>query len=332
MNFLIDGQDDIFRELIETIRRKNSLAFIGSGVSKDADYPLWFEFVDELAKYAKEDLQNLNQLNGYQLIEAVDKLKKKMGDIEYYSAVRKIFEPRLRKPFSMMHQQILEMPFLSFPTTNIDDCHMAALKKIPNRGLATDYDVQPLIRTHKLAERRVIYIHGKIDDGDSIQSIVLSKSEYESAYDQKTGAAREFMIYALRRLDCIFIGYSMNDIFMLKIMEEAKEVFSSEKRKLISQGRRNEFLPKHYAIIPRYLSADGKVFVPSTNKPLTQEQITQIRLRENTIEQNLINLNITPLYYTAIENIHTPLSHLVSYMHQQLVIDESQVPSSKGTR
>lgn len=326
-NFLIDGQEDILRDLIETIRKKNALAFVGSGVSKDAEYPLWSELVNELSKYSDQRLSPLSSdPNGYELIERVENLKQILGETEYYSAIREIFDPTLRKPFSLMHQQILEMPFLSYPTTNIDNCHIEALRKLPNRGMATDYDVQPILRVHRLSEKRVIYIHGKIDDGDSIHSIVLSKSEYEKAYDQKSGAAREFLIYALRRLDCIFFGYSMTDIFMLKIMDEAKDVLYAEKKELDKQGRKQGIQPKHFAIIPRFQRADGKVFVPSFNRPLSEEEVKQIQQQELNIEKNLLSLNIRPIYYRAIENMHTPLSRLISYIHQQLVVDNDQVP------
>lgn len=329
MSFLVEGQETVFAELTQTIQEGNALAFVGSGVSKDAGYPLWWELVEQLAHAAQLQLNpEDSEADGTRLVELVQQCKERLGEEAYYEELRRVFDSRLRPPFSQMHVQILEMPFVSFPTTNVDNCLVLAMQNIRQGRITPEWDVFPLLYTHKLTERRILYIHGKIEADDRIRSVVLSKGEYENAYNPNGGAAREFLLYALRRLDCVFIGYSMNDVFMSKVFEEAAAVLRQEQKELLQQGQMRIREPRHYALLPRHVRSDGRTYIPSgIARPISDEEIQRRGLQLIERESLLKRLRITPLYYRVVNDNHTTLNQLIYQLNRQLVTETMQVPN-----
>jgi hypothetical protein len=328
MDFLFDGQEP-FRQLESIIRGGNALAFVGSGVSKHAGYPLWKELVKELAHSAGISLEERDlDSDGTRLVEIVQMCKDRLTESRYYEELRRIFEPSVRDPYSLMHVQILEMPFVSFPTTNIDNCHVLAKDNVRNRPIAKDWDVYPVFAIDRLRERRILYIHGKVENDDRIKSVILAKSEYENAYKLNGGGAREFLLYALRRFDCVFIGYSMNDVFLSKVIEEAAYALQSEQKELQRQGRTQSRDPMHFAILPRHDKSAGAGYIPEgKGRPLTDEEQQQLEYKRLETERLLKQLRITPLYYRVINHNHSPLNQLVYELNRRLVTDDLQVPN-----
>lgn len=328
MNFLIDGHETVFRELEQTIREGKSLAFVGSGVSKHAGYPLWNELMEQLAQAADLTLSpDDKEAEGVRLIEVVQECKERMGEARYHEELRKIFDPDLRDPISFLHVQILEMPFAAFPTTNVDNCHVLAKGNLRQGKVDADWDVFPVFHFECLTQRRVFYLHGKIEKDDRIRSIVLATSEYQHAY-KTDGAAREFLFYVLRRFDCVFIGYSMSDVFMAKVIEEAGKVQRLEGQELERQGRPAPRQPKHYAILPRHVAPEGKVYIPQgRGRAVSPDEIERLELQRLEREELLKQLRITPLYYRVVHDNYSTLNQLIYQLNRQLVTDIEQVPT-----
>ena len=327
MNFLIDGQEKLFSELEQTIREGNALAFVGSGISMQVDYPSWIELTEQLANAAGMTLAPEDRdADGTRLTEIIQECKDRLGEAQYYTELRRVFDPNVRAPLSMLHVQILEMPFVSFPTTNVDNCHVLAKDSVRQRNIAGEWDLFPVFVLDRLRQRRIFYLHGKIENDERIRSVVLSKSEYQSAYDNN-GPTREFLHYVVRRFDCVFIGYSMNDVFMAKVIQEAGELERIENKELERQGRPSQ-TRKHYAILPRHATPDGKLYIPKgRGRSLKPEEIDRLELQRIEREELLKRLRITPLYYRVVNDNHTTLNHLVYQLNRQLVTEKDQVPA-----
>lgn len=328
MNFLIEGQEAVFADLEQVIRQGNALAFVGSGVSRDAGYPSWYELVEQFAVTAGISLSSDDQdADGARFIEILQECRDQLEEAAYYAELRRIFNPDVRDPFSIMHVQILEMPFVSFPTTNIDNCHVLAKGNVRQHDIASDWDVIPHLQIDRLRERRIFFLHGKLESDDRIRSVVLSKSEYHNAY-KSDGPAREFLLYVLRRFDCVFIGYSMSDPFMARVIEEAGTVQRSEIEELRRQGRPLPREPRHFAVLPRHLAADGKLYIPKgKGRPLKKEELERLELQRIATEELLKRLRITPIYYRVVNDNFSTLKQLVYYLNRRLVTETEQVPA-----
>lgn len=328
--YLIDGQSDAFADLVLTIKRNKSIAFIGSGISIDARYPDWNTLVKILCEEAEIEFDIANhEISGETLIETVEKCKVSLTEPEYHKLLKDIFDST-HKSFSKWHSQILAMPFISFPTTNIDDCHEKVLKFSSTLNIDPQIDKYPELDSKCIENRRIYYLHGKIESTQEYQNIVLAKSEYNEAYQPDYGA-QKYLMEALTNYDCVFFGYSMNDPFLLKVREHSLNVNKLREDRLKKTGRQLPYHPKHFAILPDYKnSSDKQLFDEYTNHDSSQ-MIDYKKQQHITRDIKLRELKIQPIYYRLISDSHDALNTFIEALFDSIRLGESKdVPESGG--
>ena len=215
--------------LLDEVAARNVVIFAGAGVSTEnrlsAPHSLYTELAVEL------DLQDC-QLAFPDLAQAY--VERPDGRFKLIKTIQERFD-YIKKFSDLQHQatkffqEISTMPYLTtFITTNWDRnfeeiCHA--------KPFAYDTDM----RFWEIPNRRVLKIHGTIDD---YSSIVVTRDDYNDC----EAKLKESLIGAklkdiLSNKTCIFVGYSMRD-------EDFKEIFSFVRS---AQGK---FEKTHYFVTP----------------------------------------------------------------------------------
>ena len=115
---------------------------------------------------------------------------------------------------------------------------------------------------------------------------------------------------------------------MSKVMEEAAAVLRLEQQELVQQGRKDFREPRHFAILPRHMKADGSTYVPKNiGRLLSDKEIELRELQNQERETRLEKLRITPLYHRVVHENYASLNQLVYLLNRQLVTDIRQVPT-----
>ena len=118
--FEIQNQETL-SNLSRKIRLHECCAFIGSGLSRLVSYPLWSDLLLTLSNEAKklvEESINDEQLDNYDKAEIYKEI---LGAEKYTDIVSHEFDPdNDKQPFSSTHLDLIELPFISYITTNYD--------------------------------------------------------------------------------------------------------------------------------------------------------------------------------------------------------------------
>lgn len=233
------------RKLIELVASKEAALIVGAGSSARLGYPSWPDLLEEMEKLAREcgegfkrdckkrkdePLEYAEDIKLH-IIEQEDNLNK------YYNLVSRLFSAKI-PPCDDLHKMLVSLPFRGILTTNYDKVLEAALgKKNPSHAYDNSLviDSNSAARVHEFLRaltdssltRRIAHLHGKYETPDSI---ILSIKDYEKAYGLKLTENQEqkdsewtlhrkllWAVLATRRV--VFIGFSMNDPYLNKMLE-----------------------------------------------------------------------------------------------------------------
>ncbi|MBN1349939.1 SIR2 family protein [candidate division KSB1 bacterium] len=202
-----------YKELIEKIKQKKCVLFLGSGLSVAAGYPDWHGLMEKMIEQmhesiSAEDLEELNALlQKHDYLQIASHFKALVNPQEYTDFLTKIFSADHIRP-TENHLQIVRLHFPCIITTNYDKLVESAYYEINH--------VMPRIRHHQsddlgsLLSSDNFFIfksHGVIDD---IGSIILTRQDYNRLiYDNQ--AYRTFIEALLVSRNLLFVGFSLND-------------------------------------------------------------------------------------------------------------------------
>ena len=269
------------------ISGRNTL-FLGAGVSCSADVPKWDDFLSELLDrdYASSirmgDYQSVNKACDHSSIisgryienrfTSEDEFKKEMANVLYKN------KP---KPDSKLFEELVQMICSSKSmgrncvdqviTFNYDDLLETALEHS--------------IRYHSIFDRTIYtgndfpiyHVHGMIPQKRPIKSTpVLGEKNYHQLYRESFHWSNVVQLFALTRSTCFFIGLSMNDPNLRRLLD-----ISRNGAGIINEGIES-IEPKHYAIMERK-SLDE-------NNPVSYKDNEHIENMEQMMEQLGINI------------------------------------------
>lgn len=211
---------------IEKIRNvlghRDTVVFIGSGLSRWSDLPSWRTFIEELAEFVKEQGESadlvLKELENNDLLLAasfgIDKLTKN----QFAQFIRRACRVGKSAPHKV-HRKVARLGPSCFITTNYDQLIEESLRlwrpetlfrKVTNRQVTETADI--------IQARAVDFIfkpHGDVDDSDSL---VLTREQYRRLY-----AERPHVIDAMKTLlvsrPVLFIGFGLRDPDFLYVKE-----------------------------------------------------------------------------------------------------------------
>ena len=265
--------------LLELIASGDAVLMAGAGCSGGL-YPPWPKFVAELQSAAIAHDPKFNGGSSDDFLTFADNVKNCLGDDKYYAFIYKTFKPGTQK-HRLEHEVLCRLPFRAITTTNYDLVLESALNVVfPNPANSLHFEGATKTKIHeflmsmnhnKNLSRSVAHLHGVYDQPDSI---VLGGKEYSSKYGflltdqpdtiydqiQKGLSPAEFeqalvtygyqwplrrkLLWALlatRRI--VFIGFSLNDPYFLKMLDYVKDdlaTYYSESHFLILRVTKND--------------------------------------------------------------------------------------------
>jgi hypothetical protein len=266
-----ESSETSFRDLIAAVSRSRVVPFVGAGMSKPMEMPLWGEALRKLlARFPSADSTKIgaqidagDYLNAAQALAAHDQVQTE----NFVRTTYRVHELKLRGPL------VLLPPIAKgcVITTNFDD----AIEVIYRReNVVFDAHMHGTRETNFFSrlvrgDRCLLKLHG---DADDTGSLILTRAQYEQGYgDPKSFDFKKSLPKALRQAfvsqQLLFLGCSMEQDWTLELFLQAQQA--------------NEYvIPHHYAILPAPQDARAK----------------------HAKATRLLRLNIQPLWYPANEH------------------------------
>ncbi|PCI22749.1 MAG: hypothetical protein COB67_13235 [SAR324 cluster bacterium] len=278
-------QIPVFLDLIELIRRHKITPFLGAGVSKAANYPLWGEALKTLSnKITNINPQDIScLLEEDKFLEAAQKIADASEhQLKNYIATRfrTIYDSdEDREKIPPLFKLLPRLSSGCIVTTNFD-CLIEETFKIKGTPLIDGYmhGIQQgnnFIQSLLKGNRCILKLHG---DASQSQTYVFTEKEYKNAYGDPINFSNQ-LPKALRQIyisnSLLFVGCSLAQD---KTLELFKEVKDSEQFAI----------PDHFAII---------------SYPENEE-------KKQIIEDRLFAINIRPIWYET-EKYHQMVTKLI---------------------
>lgn len=208
--------------LMDAIKEKRLVLFIGAGVSVNSGYVDWKTLVKEMADEMHITKPQLVP-NYYQMIPEYLFLR---DEEKYIEILRKNFADKENMDNDIL-DELLKWNPAHIITTNYDCLIEHAITKAKEQGFCRDYDLVACDKHLIVSKKEYFFIkmHGDIENKDAL---VLKESDYLS-YSQNHVLIEMFIKSLLVNHVFLFVGYSMQDSTLKMIMTWVDELVSSYK-------------------------------------------------------------------------------------------------------
>lgn len=286
------SQDDL-NALIATINRRECAVILGAGPSIGIGYPSLQDLLWEMAKETE-----LTELHTKELDENWARdfqiIKETLGTEKYRNTLERRFDYKRYLPYNPILINILNIPFCAFVTTNYDPCLELASANLTTLTRRHSFSY-PNLPIPQLKQSHIFHPHGYIEPNNqnSINSIVLSEDEFKEAYEE-TQATYMFFRSLFDDLDILFVGFGMNDIVILDILDKTKQLRKIKEGVAVKKNYQLSRQRTKFAIL------DNETYQRDKNKA------------------NFVGrLGITPIIYEKIDKSHYLLNQLIEEIQRQ---------------
>ena len=295
-------QETVFSALVEAVKRKRVTPFVGAGLSKSCQFPLWREAIKELViKF--EDVSKSQVMALQPALSYLKEVKRFLSEGKYLDAVQLLYEndktqvenfilnrfslptdgQALRKRIRGPIEFLPDIAGGCIITTNFDrlieETYLKRNKPIEGymHGIQ---DGNKFVTNLIQGERCILKLHGNVGDQ---KTYIFSQQQYNDAYGENIDFTKP-LAKTLRQIfvsnSLVFIGCSLEQDRTLDIFSEIV--------------KNNEFeIPYHFAIL---------------NEPNSHAEKKE---KENL----LLEMNIRPIWYEIDSNgEHTKLEELLKYI------------------
>lgn len=274
---------------------------LGAGVSKNAGLPLWDELLEAIfySIKSKNDVDNFDALSrpcGYSSIIKAQYLSKLQSSPKKLSVIIKKVLGNYKHSinnslFRALVYMIKTKRVSEVLTFNYDDLLEDALDLFfdtPNNySVVYDNNYEP---NDKMP---IYHLHGYVpinEERNSIQPTpIISEEDYHQLYKQSFHWSNVTLLHALNTKTCFFIGLSMLDPNMRRILD-----FYSDERK----NGKNQFNHQHYAFMRK--------------EALEHASQKQNRKHWRTMEQIYKRWNIKVIWFEDFQELPNILNTIVS--------------------
>lgn len=210
------------KPLYESLINNNAVIYVGAGASISANLPNWAAFLDSCIQNIKDIHQSGTKKDNLKIAEQLFKSNDFVMAAELINQEFKdLLSNNIQTTFnsvklpSAIHRAIARIPFSFALTTNYD---RLLEKSYPDKKVVFVWtEHQSIFRYIKGNEFAIIKMHGDVDRPDSY---ILTKKEYSSLMNNKVFNSHIITLLALKTF--VFVGSSLRDPDLLKLMEDAK--------------------------------------------------------------------------------------------------------------
>ena len=245
--------------LTHVLAEKETVLFIGSGISRWSGIPSWPELIEELACFLersghKADLVRAELRDG-DLLQAASYGFDKLTKQQVGHFIRTVCRFGVAKPHEI-HRKIISLGPRCFITTNYDDLIEAALRKWqPNRCIRPPVTNRHLTETADIVHARAIDFifkpHGDVADTDSI---ILTREQYRKLLPQgKRHAALESLKMLMVSRPVVYFGFGFRDLDFIYVRDILANIYKGGTRDHYAimadiSDEESDYWRRHYGI------------------------------------------------------------------------------------
>jgi hypothetical protein len=229
---------EIPAELIDSVRARKCILFVGSGPSTHAGFPSWPQLIDRLVAEAKRSPNA--RLDGLEEMEArrdylmlAEFARTTLGAWGYTQLLKKVFGRPL--PSTRVHRLIAGTDYRGIITTNYDRLLETTITKVRNWSPNT-FTTDGIAAMGEALFNPELFIYKLHGDIISPASIVLSERDYDRMI-LRNPHVRSFLFGAVLNHTLLFVGYSLSDPDFNLLLRELTLMFEN-------------YVPRHYALLP----------------------------------------------------------------------------------
>lgn len=222
-------------ELKRSIKNKNTILFVGAGISASLGLPTWSELISEIAQNLEYDDKLFSQYGDNLTLAEYYMIKKgRIGELRSWMDRNwNISNDKIKS--SKIYESIANLDFPIIYTTNYDHCLENALKHW-GKNYKAIIDVDDLVNLDSNTTQ-IIKFHGDIT---SDESIVLTESSYFKRLDFESPLDIKLRSDMLGK-SILFIGYSLSDINIRLLIYKLDQLWKNS-----NESKR----PKSYIFLP----------------------------------------------------------------------------------
>jgi hypothetical protein len=224
--FLVSDDLILQRDVKYKFVNNESIAvFVGAGVSRLLDYPLW----EELGKRSIEFLLRSGKINYFDHERILSDIKNPKEKLTIFHQIFKkssqesieFYQKNLNLDTSSrknnLYNSIIKFDWLKL-TSNLDNEFYKALCLGREKELSNDENYpQKVTRGFdaniELSNHNIYYLHGSIDD---LEETVITTKDYINAYYKGDSSFQNFLRTIFKDFTVIFIGYSLQEFELLE--------------------------------------------------------------------------------------------------------------------
>lgn len=324
----LDGKNkENLTNVIKAIQNAQCCAFIGAGLSSPAEYPLWFSLLDQIKEEIIRTKGAFEENPNEEPYDRAERYQKILGERDFLRIIVDIFDPHKNKqPLNQIHLDLIELPFVSYITTNYD-CNLESAAKRYNLPIKKSY--YPTLPTSGIKERQIYHIHGILDfeNPDTLERtktlLIITRKDAEEAYKTDT-SIHDLIKVIYKELIFLFIGFDLKDEYIRDIFLESGNEYNTTNEISIRRSQEPLKSIRHYAFIenPKLDQNNKNIFRESNMSE--EEQIDELKKKQ---DRDLKEMGINPIRYDGDSRNHTQLIELIHDMYLQIKgIEERPVP------
>jgi hypothetical protein len=217
----------MYEDLVDAIRYRGAILFVGAGVSKNVGVPTTAEIVNEIARQLDYDPVLFGSLADYRTLAEFYQLNKgTLGPLRSWMDVS--WHPHdIDVRSSEIHRLIVELSFPIIYTTNYDRWLEKAFEAY-GRDYTKITNVGYVLKTRE-GVTQIVKFHGDFDDDESI---VLTESSFFERLDFGTALDIKLQSDVLGK-PVLFVGYSLSDINIRYLFYKLQRLWENSKLDLL---------------------------------------------------------------------------------------------------
>lgn len=297
-----DLRNDIVEDASNIVSQGNNVLFFGAGVSMSAKMPSWSTLLKNLMGEVKmlkgDSLKAFTELDNHVYSECGDSnliMARYLETAINLSDKNADFMQLIQKNlYSKEHSSALLTDLAlvvkarkvdEVITYNFDDIFE---QELVNNGLKESIHFTSIARDAEVTDHNnlpIYHVHGIIPEhGNSADTVVFSETEYHERYRNSYHWSNIEQLHALMRKHCFFVGLSMQDPNLRRLLDIARRMNATDK-------------PSHYAILQRK---------QQEKYCLSDQTCKYIQVSQSLIDKKK-QKDIYDLNYTVLENIYREL-------------------------